>query len=146
MAIAMRGLRVRPQHEELIGVPKPDGSGNIKPPNRNSECLRDGFIVSQLDGEGMRQMQLQQEQTSKQAFKESLLKQIAISTGSNLPYLRNQSEADLRTERVNQAPNPNTRFLNISRSDHDMLSVYSLPPSDESRLEAIYLETNRYHL
>ena len=25
MAIVMRGLRVRPQHEDLIGVAKPDG-------------------------------------------------------------------------------------------------------------------------
>ena len=38
----------------------------------------------------MRQMQLQQEQASKQAFKEHLLKQIAFNTGSNLSDLRNQ--------------------------------------------------------
>ena len=56
-------------------------------------------------------MQLQQEQASKQAFKEHLLKQIAMNTGSNLSDLRNQSEADLRTERVNQALNPNTQFI-----------------------------------
>ena len=68
----------------------------------------------------MRQMQLQQEKASKQAFKESLLKQIAINTGSNLSDLRNQSEADLRTEKRNQALNPNTQFYNISRSHHEM--------------------------
>ena len=42
-------------------------------------------------------MHLQQEQASKQAFTESLLKQIAINTVSNLSDMRNQNEADLRT-------------------------------------------------
>ena len=88
-------------------------------------------MLSQLDGEGTRQMQLQQDKASKQAFNESLLKHIAIKTGSNVSDLRNQSEADLITEIINQAINPNTQFYNISRSDHDMQSVYSLPPSDE---------------
>ena len=80
----------------------------MKFPNRDASFLRNGFILSQLAGEGTRQMQLQQEQASKQAFKESLLKQTAINTGSNFSDLRNQSEADLRTGRVNQALNPNT--------------------------------------
>ena len=88
MAIAMKGLRVRPQYEDLIGVATSDGFGNIKCPNRSAKFLREGFILSQLDGEGTRQMQLQQEQASKQAFKESVLKQIAISTGSNLSGMR----------------------------------------------------------
>ena len=134
MAEAMRGLRVRPQHEELIGVAKSGALENTKSPNRNSKFLRDGFILSQLDREGTRQMQLQQEQASKQAFKESLLKQIAINIGSNLSDLRNQSEADSRTERVNQATNPNTQFHSISRSDHEMESYYSLPPSNETEM------------
>ena len=48
--------------------------------------------------------------------------------------MRNQNEADLRTERVNQALNPNIQFYNISRSDHEMESHYSLPPSDETEM------------
>ena len=55
-------------------------------------------------------MQLQPEQAGKQAFKEGLLKQIAINTDSNLSDMRYQSEADLRIERANQALNPNTHF------------------------------------
>ena len=42
------------------------------------------------------------------------IKQIAINIGSNISDLRTQHDADLRTERANQALNPNTRFL-ISR-------------------------------
>ena len=92
------------------------------------------FYVPQLDGEGARQMQPQQEQASKQAFKENLLKQIAINTGSNLSDMRNQNEADLITEKVNKALNTNiahTQYDSTSQSDHDMESVYSLPLSDE---------------
>ena len=64
----MRGLRVRPHYEDSIGVAKSDGLGNIKFPNRYSTFVKKSFF-SQLDGEGMRQMHLQQEQASKQAFK-----------------------------------------------------------------------------
>ena len=69
MAIATRGLRVHPQYEDLIGVANSGGLDNVLFPNRDATFLRDGFILSQLDGEGMRQMQLQQEQASKQTFK-----------------------------------------------------------------------------
>ena len=36
MAIAMKGLRVRPQYEQLTGVAISDGLGNIKFPNRDA--------------------------------------------------------------------------------------------------------------
>ena len=65
MAIATRGLRVRPQYEGLIGAAKSDNVQNIKFPNTDAKILRDGFISSQLDGEGVRQLQLQQEQAMK---------------------------------------------------------------------------------
>ena len=103
--------------------------------------MRDGFILSQLDNEGVRQMQLQQEQASKQAFKDSLLKQIAINTGSDLSDMRNQNEADLRTERVTQALNPNTRF-SIS---HEVTMIWNpiiaYRRAMKSRWETIYHET-----
>ena len=47
-------LRVKPKYEDLIGVAFSDGLGNIEFPNRDAEFLRDGFVLSQLDGEGMR--------------------------------------------------------------------------------------------
>ena len=133
MAIAVRGLKVKPSYEQLAGVASSYGLEQIEFPNRDAGFLRDGFILSQLDGEGMGQMQLQQEQASKQAFEEHLVKQIAINTGSDLSDLRNQSEADLRTERVNQALNPNAQFCNISR-DHEMESMHSLPPRIETEI------------
>ena len=65
MAIALRGLRVKPSYGQLIGVAFPDELENVKFPNRDATFLRNGFVLSQLDGEGMRVMQLQQEQAMK---------------------------------------------------------------------------------
>ena len=65
MAIAMRGLKVKPTYEDWIGVALSDGLEHIKFLNRDAGFLRDGFILRQLDGDGVRQMQLQQEQAIK---------------------------------------------------------------------------------
>ena len=65
MAIAMQGLRLKPTYEQLIGVAASGGLGNIKFLNRNVTFLRNGFILSQLDGEGMRVMEDQQKDTLK---------------------------------------------------------------------------------
>ena len=99
----MNGLILTPNHEELIGVAASDNLYNIKCPNRDATCLRNGFVLSQLDGEGMRHMQIQQEQASKEAFKESLLKQIAVNIGANLSDLRADSNAETQAERVKRA-------------------------------------------
>ena len=74
MSIAIRGLRVKPSYEQLINVAVSDGLEQIKFPNRDASFLRNVYILSQLDNEGMRQMEKQQEMTSKQAFKESCIK------------------------------------------------------------------------
>ena len=57
MANAMQGLRAKPSYEALINVAVPDGLENIKFPNRDSTFLRNGFVMSQLDGEGIRIME-----------------------------------------------------------------------------------------
>ena len=80
MTVAMKGLRLHPRYEELIGVAVSGELYNIKFPNRDAKFLREGFVLSQLDGEGARIMEKQQEQASqasKEAYKEHLLKQVA---------------------------------------------------------------------
>ena len=127
MAVAMKGLRLRPTYEQLIGVAVSDKLYNIKFPNRDAKFLRNGFVLSQLDGEGARQMERQQEMASKEAYKEHLLKQIAKNTGANFHDLRNDNHGDLRRERVNNAV-----YFDISQSDVDMESLYSVSMSDIS--------------
>ena len=53
-----------------------------------------------LDGEGMRQMERQQELASKEAYKEHGLKQTAINTGGNLSDLRQSAHTETHNERV----------------------------------------------
>ena len=60
MAESIKGLNVKSTYEDLIGVAKSDGLEHIKFPNRDAKFIREGFILSQLDNEGMRQMQSQQ--------------------------------------------------------------------------------------
>ena len=44
MAIGMRGLRVRPQYEGLIGAAYADGLEQIEFPNGDASFLRNGFL------------------------------------------------------------------------------------------------------
>ena len=130
MSVAMKGLKLKPNYEDLINAVVSDKVYNVKFPNRDASFLRNGFVTSQLDGEGARIMEKQQELASKESYKEHVLKEIAKNT-ANTHDLRNNSHQELRTERVNQALSPTTRFYNMSRSDHNMEPAYSLPPSDE---------------
>ena len=113
-------------------------------------CLGNVYVLNQLDGEGARIMERQQELASKESYKEHILKEIAErNAGANIHDLRNDSHQELTTERVNQALNPTTHFHNISRSDHDMgsrndhdmESMHSLPPSIETEIKR-YVNTN----
>ena len=47
MAVAMRGLKLKPKYEDLIGVAFSDGLEHIKFPNRDAKFLREGFVLSQ---------------------------------------------------------------------------------------------------
>ena len=76
--------------------------------------MRDGFILSQLDGEGMRQLQLQRGQAIKETFKKThLLKQASDATGVNTSGLRHSSNAEARTNRINTMLRP-TQFTDES--------------------------------
>ena len=124
MAQSIKGLRLKPKYEDLIGVAVSDKLYSIKFLNRDAQFLRHGFVLSQLDGEGARLMEKQQEVASKEAYKEHRSKQIAKNTGSNINDLRNDAHQELRTERVN-----NAMYFNMAQGDDDMESQYSLQSS-----------------
>ena len=68
--------------------------------------------MSQLDGEGVRQMQLQQEQAIKETFKEHVLKQASDVTGVNTYDLRQSSNAETNTNIINNMFRP-TSFRDV---------------------------------
>ena len=102
MAVAMRGLRLKPNYEDLIGVAVSGKLYNVKFLNRDAKFLREGFVLSQLDGEGARIMERQQEMASKEGYKEHLSKQVANNTGANFHDL-NDAHQEMRAERVENA-------------------------------------------
>ena len=130
MAISMRGFRVKPTYEDLIGVAVSDDLQHIKFPNRDSTFLRNGFVLSQLDGEGMRQME-KQEMASKESYKEHLLKEIAKNTGANIHDLRNDSHQDMRRARVDSAI-----YFDISHEDGEMGDDMDVPQTNDSGVQA----------
>ena len=136
MAIAMRGLKVKPTYGILIGVAFSGGLERIQFPNRDVQSLRDGFILSQLDGEGMRQMQLQQEQAIKETFEYHLLKQASDATGVNIPDLRQSSNPETQTNRSNimlrttGAGDNNVNGMPTSDSGIGNNDVNGMPTSD----------------
>ena len=44
MAKSMKGLKVKPTYEDLIGVAFPDGLEHIKILNRGATIIREGFM------------------------------------------------------------------------------------------------------
>ena len=132
MSIAMRGLKHKPNCEGLINAAVSDKLYNNKFQNRDASFLRNGYVMSQLDG--MRTMERQQEMARKEAYKEHILKQIATNTGANIHDLRNRSHQELRTDRVEKAVH-----FDISQDDAPMTQttgVQSEPQTDSTGVQA----------
>ena len=64
MAISMKGLKLKPNYGDLINVVVSDKSYNVKFRNRSAQFFRNGFVLSQLDGEGAIIMERQHEQAN----------------------------------------------------------------------------------
>ena len=61
MAFAITGLNIKPTYEDLLGCAYSDGLEQIQFFSRNATFIREGFVLSQLDGEGIRAMERQQQ-------------------------------------------------------------------------------------
>ena len=147
MAIAMRGLRVKPSYEQLINVAVPDGLEQVKFPNRNATLfLRNGFVLLQLDGDGMRVMEDQQKRHIKAIcihiyiyiYMDSALRSLASDRSSdsvsNLSFksAHTQNTATegtnaMLTERTNSRK---AEFYDLSGNEVD---TSSSPSSDEQK-------------
>ena len=166
MSYAIQGLKVKPSYEQLINVAVSDGLEQIKFPNRDASFLRNGYILSQLDGEGHRQMEKQQEMASKEAYKEHLLKQIAQnnnnSNSDNISHhsFRTANEGDLREQRINNMlharasealQDNNTEFYDISDNTAEGSTQTAQVPRNEGstqteRLHHVHVEDHRMEI
>ena len=75
-------MRLKPTYEDLVNVAVSDKLYNIKSPNQNASFLSNGFVLSQLDGEGMRAMEEQQQRRIKEVYMDSALKSLASDPGN----------------------------------------------------------------
>ena len=114
------------RNEQLIGVAASDGLEQIKFPNRNAQFLRNGFVLSQLDGEGMRIMEDQQKRHIKEVYMDSALRSLASEHGSansvsNFSFKRAHTQ-NAATARINAmlTESVNARkaeFFDLSEND-----------------------------
>ena len=136
MANSTQGLRVKPSYEQLIGVAVSDELENIKPPNRNATFLRNGFVLSQLDGEGMRVMEDQQQRHIKEVYTDSALRSLASERGSdsvsNFSF-KSAHTQNTQTERINAmiTENVNARkaeYYDLSGNELDTAKLQTRKP------------------
>ena len=122
MAIAMRGLRVKPSYEQLVTGAVSDGLEQVKFPNRNTTFLRNGFVLSQLDGDGMRVMEDQQEMHIKEVYVDSALRSLASDRSSdsvsNFSF-KSAHTQNTATERINAML---TESINVRKAEYYDLS------------------------
>eukprot|EP00972_Heterocapsa_arctica_P102007 15030176-Heterocapsa_arctica.AAC.1 len=76
------GLRLKPTYQELIGIALDDKAYGVTFPDRSARQLREGFVLSQLDGEGARFYEEQQQQLEQQQTRQTLIRRVAADVGA----------------------------------------------------------------
>ena len=101
------------------------------------------FVLAQLDGEGMRAMERQQELSSKEAFKEGLLKEVALIIRTNLFDL-SDSNQEMRDERFREFITPiRSRPETYDVSGGDDFTPFDTPSSPFFETPAVSDYSNR---
>jgi hypothetical protein len=116
------GLKIRPLYSQLIGTALSDDNKNIKFPNRDATFLRNGFELSQLDGEGQRAMERQEQMMASENYKQSLIKQIAKNSGMSASSLRSEVDSQNRQTSVKSMlsfSSPATEHYDMSANDNE---------------------------
>ena len=88
-SVTKTGLRKRPTLEAIVDY-LANGQETIKYPDRFAKFIRNHPYLTQLDGEGMREMQEQQENVWKEQEKEIRIKELASRGTQSAPEIRAQ--------------------------------------------------------
>ena len=120
----------------MINVAVSDGLEQIKFLNRNATFLRNGFVLSQLDGEGMRVMEDQQKRHIKEVYMDSALRSLASDRSSdsvsNFSF-KSAHTQNTQTERINAmiTENVNARkaeYYDLSGNELDTAKLQTRKP------------------
>ena len=94
--MASYGLKKKPTLNELADRIE-NAPNTIKYPNRTATIVRNSFELSQLDGEGMREMEQQQAQQMAEVAKESAIRNLAKNSDMNHADLSEKAKAATRS-------------------------------------------------
>ena len=86
--IKFKGLEKKPTYDELVNYIERDPD-KIKLPNREAKFTRNSPMMSQLDGEGLREMEEQQLTAMKLQQREQILRQMSVDSG--IPHRTRQA-------------------------------------------------------
>ena len=131
MAIPMHGLKARRQYEDLIGVAFSDGLEHIRFPNRDAKFLRDGFVMSQLDGEGTRIMEDQQKRHNKEVYLDSALRSLASDRSSDSVSNFSFKSAHTQNTAIERINAMLTESINSRKAEYFNLFGNDLEPQHE---------------
>ncbi len=121
-----QGLRKRPTYENSIDYFTNDPD-RIKYPDRRAKLLRNGFELSQLDGEGMRDLEDQQLMSMKFQAQQNILNQMARDHGvpiSELQGVQQRQDTRQRVERMtSQTQTQTPQHFEISQDDDEEMDT-----------------------
>jgi hypothetical protein len=106
------GLRLRPTFEGIVDYIA-NGQETIKYPDRLAKFMRNHPYLTQLDGEGVMEMQEQQENVWKEQEKEHRVKELSTKGTQSAPEVRTQ----MRNERGMAS---STQTFDLRQQDMDM--------------------------
>ena len=93
------GLKKKPTLKELITQSETEPN-TIKYPDRTATCVRNSFELSQLDGEGMREMEQQQSQQMAEVAQENAIRNLAKNSDVAHADLSEAAKAATRSQSV----------------------------------------------
>ena len=94
--MASYGLKKKPTLNELADRIENEPN-TIKYPDRTATIVRNSFELSQLDGEGMREMEQQQAQRMAEVAKENAIRNLAKNSDMNHADLSEKAKAATRS-------------------------------------------------
>lgn len=106
------GLRKRPTFEGIVDY-LASGQEKVKFPDREAKFIRNHPYLTQLDGEGMHEMEVQQENAWREQETERRVKDMSSKGFHSVPELRTET-------RKSSGVTSNTQFFDLGKQDVEM--------------------------
>ena len=122
------GLRLRPTFEGIVDYIA-NGQETVKYPDRLAKFMRNHPYLTQLDGEGVMEMQEQQENVWKEQEKEHRVKELSTKGTQSAPEVRTQ----IRSQRGTAS---STQTFDLRQQDMDMSEMMDVTEEEIRKRQA----------